>query len=113
MTDSHALFEALERALGTHARALASTDPLALELANSELATLLSSLRGQLRRKADVDQSGAELAQLRARFAAHGAVIARAASGNRAALTAMGLVDQSNALLPTGARYRRAMHFLA
>lgn len=113
MTDSTALFDALERALGAHAAALTSPDPLALERANGELGALLSTLRSELRRKPGVDADAAALEQLRARFVAHGAVVARIASGNRAALMAMGLADPPHTLYPTIGRHRRATHLLA
>ena len=114
MTDARPLIGALEQALDAHAAALSSPDPTNLERANEALATLLSTLGRNLGHRAAPALPAGQLEQLRARIAAHGGVIARAASGNRAALAALGLPDSLNAALPAyGSRHRRTTHLQA
>ena len=112
MTDVPALIDAFERALDAQAAALSSPDPAALERSNQELAALVATLAAERRRRACQPAAVAVLLQLQSRISAHGAILARAASGNRAALTVLGLAGQGDiAAVPMG--QRRATHLLA
>lgn len=111
MTVVDPLILAFEQALDAQAAALGSTDPVALERSNLGLAEVVGQLRGRIvsaNRLAPLD-----LQLLRSRLAAHGAMVARAASGNRAGLTVLGLPVAPDPLVATPADRRRGTHLLA
>lgn len=111
MTAVDPLIHAFEQALDAHAAALNSTDPAALERSNLGLAEVVGQLRGRI--GAPSGFAPLDLQQIRARLSAHGAMLARAASGNRAALTVLGLPVTQDVQVATPADRRRRTHLLA
>lgn len=111
MTVVDPLILAFEQALDAQAAALGSTDPVALERSNLGLAEVVGQLRGRIGAADGLPPP--DLQQLRSRLEAHGAMLARAASGNRAALAVLGLPPARNALVAIPADPRRGTHLLA
>lgn len=111
MTKADPLIQAIEQALDAHAAALNSTNPVEVERCNQGLLEIVRQLRGRL---GDTNRLAPEsLEQVRSRLAAHGAMLARASSGNRAALTVLGLTVGQDSLVATPAAPRRGTHLIA
>ena len=111
MTVADPLIRAIEQALDAHAAALNSTDPVEVERCNEGLLAVVRQLRGRLG-----DANGLapqDLEPLRSRLAAHSAMVARAASGNRAALTVLGLTIGQDTLVATPAPPHNGTHLVA
>lgn len=111
MTAVDPLILAFEQALDAHALALNSTDPAELERCNAGLAALVRQLRGRL----SAADPGPALPwqRLRSRLVAQSAMVMRASSGNRAALTVLGLTVGQDALAATPAPRHRGTQLIA